>query len=244
MKITISYNQIIYQEEHIVFELSNLILDNPKLLTVLANIYILIGELKQKKNLDKEKQTKNIVRRVTKKALFSGWISEEIGQDFIRCWNEISSENLGKVLEQIISRIGPYDVEKFEDFHKSMEVKVTQTGMKNDFDVVFFERESNHCYKKGEYIDISGYGEFHECKKNICTYIPKDPKSDLDKRVSNKLKFIKATYELKKDNKFYIPTFFPMVKSQREFLQDYLNGEYNFIEILDIYQLENKIMLS
>ncbi|MCM0744963.1 hypothetical protein NB459_06430 [Clostridioides difficile] len=66
----------------------------------------------------------------------------------------------------------------------------------------------------------------------------------MNKGVSNKLKFIKATYELKKDNKFYIPTFFPMVKSQREFLQDYLDGEYNFIEILDIYQLENKIMHS
>lgn len=74
MKITISYNQIIYQEEHIVFELSNLILDNPKLLTVLANIYILIGELKQKKNLDKEKQTKNIVRRVTKSSFF--WLDK------------------------------------------------------------------------------------------------------------------------------------------------------------------------
>lgn len=243
MKLSISYNQIEYQQNHIVFKLSELILNNPNLLKVLANIYILIEELKKKKNVDKVKETEKIIKRSIKKSIYSGMIDEDLAKIFIKYWKEISSENLGRVLEQIVANMGPYNIEQFNDFHRSMEVKIPKTEMNNDFDVVFFEKEPIHNYKKGSKIEISGYSEFHECKKNVCTYIPNDPNVDLDKKVYNKLKFMKATYDLKKNGKFYIPTLFPIVNSQREFLQKYSNGEYKFIEVLDIYQIEQKISM-
>lgn len=59
----------------------------------------------------------------------------------------------------------------------------------------------------------------------------------MHKKNREKLDFIKKTFDLHNEGKFFIPTFYPEVDSQREFLNIFENGIFNFIKILDIYDL-------
>ncbi|ELC8342867.1 hypothetical protein QYB73_002924 [Clostridium perfringens] len=236
MEITISYNETIYPDNHVVSKLSNIILNNIKVLKLISNIYILEGDQKEKFSEEPE-EYKLFLKGIIKNGIMSGLINEEDAGEFLELWISISSEKLGNVLEQLIAKLGPYNCMSIEKFDKSMDAKVIETKVANDFDVIFFDEKFSAGHKKGNDIKIKDYNEFHECKKNVCTFIPTNPNAKLKKSVKNKLEFIKSTYDLKKSGKYYIPTFFPLVDSQREFLNEYKSGEFSFIEILSVNDL-------
>lgn len=136
MSITISYKLKKYSSTHIVYRMKELILRNKTLLKVMANIYIMLDEEKKDENLINE-ENKEVIAMIVKKAIRSGWISKEVSKEFIELWSNINSEQLGLVLEQVISVIGPCET-IYEDFDLSMEVEVEETKEKKNFDVVFF----------------------------------------------------------------------------------------------------------
>ena len=236
MTITISYKNITYPKNHIVYKLFNIILNNIKILKVISNIYMLEGKQKEK-FLKDSNEYKAFLKKVIKSGVMTGNIKKEEASEFLELWCSISDEDLGIVLEQVICNLGPYNKNDIIEFDKSMQVKVLETNEKNDFDIVFFDKTFSEGYDYGCNIKISGYNEFHECKKNVCTFIPFNCNQRMGKSVKKKLDFIKSTYNLKKSGKYYIPTFYPIVYSQREFLNDYNLGEFSFIEILSIDDL-------
>lgn len=239
MGITINYKNINYGKCHIITKLTNIILGNIDILKVISNLYIIEGNLKKKKNNDIVLK-KKLWETSMKNSVIAGLITKDEADEFFILWNTISSENLGRVLEQIIAHLGPYNYEELVDFDKSMDVTVDETNIENSFDVVFFNKNFCEVIEKNKKIKITGYSEFHECKKNVCTYIPSDYNRELKDEVKRKLDFIKNTYSLMGSGDFYIPTLYPVVNSQREFLESYNDGEYSFIEILDIGQLHSK----
>lgn len=243
MGITINYKSIEYGKEHIITKLTNIILDNIKILKVISNLYLIEGNLKKEKIKDLSMK-RTLWKSSIKNSIIAGLITKDEADEFLMLWNNISSENLGRVLEQLISNLGPYNYDEFIDFGKSMDVIVDETKINNSFDVVFFNKNICKIDEVEQKVEIKGYSEFHECKKNVCTYIPSDYNRELKNDVKRKLDFIKSTYTLLKDGDFYIPTLYPIVNSQREFLKVYNNGEYSFIEILDIGQLYSKYLKS
>ncbi|HBJ1648970.1 hypothetical protein [Clostridium sp. ZBS20] len=237
MPITISYKIKKYNKDHIVYKMKELILKNYRLLEVIANIYILLDDFNNDNRIVNDENEK-IICSIIRKSVMSGYITREVAQEFSLLWAQIKSEELGLVLEQIIANIGPCEVFK-ENYDLSMDVKVDETKIEKDFDVVFFSDiySKNKNHSKNKKIKISGKSEFHECKKNVCTFIPCDPGKELKEKPKKKLDFIKKTYELHNEGKYFIPTLFPQVESQQRFLNKYEDGIYNFIKILDIYNL-------
>ncbi len=234
MEITINYNFKKYNESDIRTRLLNIILKNLKVLKVISNIYI--------HESGKGKLDSTILERIIKQSVRAGYININEANEFKNLWIKIDDEKIGDVLEQLIANLGPY--ESLNDFDKSMEVKVFETKMDNNFDVVFFDKSFSCNCKTGNNIKIQGDNEFHECKKNVCTYIPININSSLKDKVKRKLEFIKCTYDLQEKGRFYIPTFFPEVEQQREFLKEYKAGIYKFIDILsieDIYSRYSRI---
>ena len=230
MQITINYNLKKYNQSDIRSKLLNIILKNLEVLKVISNLYIY--ESGQGK-LDSE-----ILDRFIKQGIRAGYIDINEANEFKNLWIKIDDEKIGDVLEQLIANLGPY--ENLNDFDKSMEVKVLETKMDNNFDVVFFDKSFSCGCKKGNDIKIQGDNEFHECKKNVCTYIPINSNSSLNDKVKRKLVFIKCTYDLQENGRFFIPTFFPEVGQQREFLKEYKDGIYKFIDILSIEDIYSR----
>ncbi|MDK2999578.1 hypothetical protein [Clostridium perfringens] len=235
MEITISYKNVTYPNNHIIAKLSNLIYNNIKILKLISNIYIL-GENQKEKFLEEPDKYRAFLEQVIKSGIVSGHIRKEEANEFLELWFSISDENLGHVLEQLIAKLGPYNRNMCE-YDKSMETKVFETNQENDFDVVFFDKKFSEGYNYGTNIKIKDYNEFHECKKNVCTFIPFKIDMRVKSNVKRKLDFIKNTYDLKKSGKYYIPTFYPIVYSQRDFLRDYSDGKFSFIEILSVDDL-------
>lgn len=238
MALTITYKKKRYPKENSITLLTNLIKKNINLLKIISSLYILKDDYK-KYSQDSYKLR---VQKAIKRGVISGYINRDVGNKFYELWIEISNEGIGEVLEQLISNIGPYKIGNFSRFNSSMQVKIDEIERKNDYDVVFFEDEYIGDSKEGNKILIDGFIEFHECKKNVCTFIPCDFSKDISsnrnyKQVYNKLEFMYDTYTKHTNGEFYIPTFFPMVDSQREFLNKYDNGKYSFINILDIDQI-------
>lgn len=236
MEITISYKVNDYPNDHNIAKLSNIIFNNIRILKIISNIYILEGNEK-KELLKKPQEYKVFLERVIKSSVMTGFIKKEEAKEFLELWSSVSNEDLGIVLEQLISKLGPYNIENMTEFDKSMEVKVLETHEDNDFDVVFFDKKFSDGCKYGCNIKIKDYNEFHECKKNVCTFIPIRYDRELKKKIKKKLEFIRHTYDLKMSGKFYIPTFYPIVNCQREFLENYNSGQFSFIEILSVDDL-------
>lgn len=236
MGITISYKNITYDKNNIVYKLFNIILNNTKILKVISNIYILEGSQKEKLS-ENLMEYKTFLEKVIKSGIMTGNIKKEEATEFLELWCSINNEKLGLVLEQLISGLGPYNGEELIECDKSMSVEIDEVNEKNNFDVVFFNKCFSEGHSYGEELEIQGYSEFHECKKNVCTFIPIDCNAKLKEKVGRKLIFIKKTHDLQKEGKYYIPTFYPIVNSQKKFLDEYDSGKFSFIEILSVDDL-------
>lgn len=235
MAITISYKVKHYPNSHIVYKMKELILENKYLLEVVANIYTALDDVEVEEKLADSSNIR-IICKIVRKHIRTGRITQEVGSKFLELWESITNEQLGLVLEQIVSRIGPFNMRR-EDVDLSMDVKIYETNKQKDFDVVFFNSMYSVNKNYGSRISIEGNSEFHECKKNICTYIPYDPRNELRVKTKEKLDFIEETHSLHNEAKFYMPTLHAIVNQQREFLEKYQNGKYNFINIIDIKEL-------
>lgn len=247
MELTISNNKIIYNinnllENKITYKgndlikkLTLLIIDNPNILNFMANYYLYLDDEKIKENIDAKK---NVLTILISRNIATGKICDKNFdfEKFRDIFLKVNNEDLGKVLENIIVYIGPYKKEKFNQINISRDTKIFETEMDNDFDVVFFDKFSEDISINS--VQIYGYNEFFECKKNVCTFIPYDSDKQLKQHIENKLKFIKKVYDIKNNNgNFYIATFFPKVTAQQDFLKHYNNGEYSFLKILDIFKI-------
>lgn len=239
MAIEITYKVITYPSSSKIYRLTNLIKNNNRLLIVIGSAFLLLDKVGDKRVTDvsyNEKLAKSV-----KRGVLAGLISAEVGEQFLEMWLGMRNEELGRVLEQIIANNGPWNTKELREHDKSMEVKIKQTGKENDFDVVFFNKRFSENSNYGQAITIDGYSEFYECKKNICTFVPANPNKKIEAKVRKKLEFIRESYLIHNCGAYYIPTFFANVKSQRRFLTEYENGRFEFIKILNIEDLIERI---
>lgn len=236
MKLTVNNNKIESITNNEISKLTCIIYENINILRMISVIELMSekDEVSLKQSLEK-----GMVESILKQSLQSGWIeSIEEGLEAVNLYLNLSKENRGLLLENIIFTMGPLD-KNLGLNSKLREVNVKETGLQNDFDVVFFSNSIPHESKGIYKLKIYGDIEFHECKKNIVNFIPYDSKCHLKRGVKNKLKYIKKVYDLKSDGKFYIPTFSGEVDAQIEFLEEYEKGTYSFIEILELDEVIN-----
>lgn len=227
MAIQISYKDKTYQKGHEIKVLSDLIIDNINLLNLLGELYMAYDKSKDKNKFNE------LLEKYMNIYVLTGDVSEEVASAFKERWINMSNENIGIVLEQLIANKGPYKP-IFDNVDYSTDVVVHNTGRKNNFDIVFFENNHNLKARSGQTIDIEGYIEFHECKKNICNEIPVDPGKRLKNSMRKKIELISLTNDLVEEGNFYFPTLHINVESQQSYLNDL---GYGYIEILNIDKL-------
>lgn len=230
MAIKINYSDKYYQKGHEIRELSDLIINNMELLHLLSQACMIYEKAKKD---NKNIKVEDMLEKSINICVFTGDVSTDIALDFKKKWMNMSAQKIGIVLEQIIAVKGPYK-NILNNVDHSRDVKVYKTNLDNNFDVVFFEKKHNLNNRCEQTINIDGYIEFHECKKNICNHIPNDINKELKKDMKNKIELIKRTKELVVSGGFYIPTFYVNVKAQEKYL-DVIGCGY--VEILNIDKL-------
>lgn len=216
-------------------KLLNLIIENTDLLRVISDMDVAITIKKIKKeHFDLEQ----IIDSSLEDQVLFEVIEKNIADEFKKLWLETSNEKIGIILEKLISYFGPFKL-KCKVLGCSRESKVYDTGKDNDFDVIFYDKKSADYTNDGKYIQIESHEiEFHECKKNVCTYIP-CKKELLEKGCKKKLEFIMDVHKMVDKSMFYIPTFKYDTSGPQKFLND--NG-YDFIEILNIRKIINRYL--
>lgn len=231
MRMSVS---IEFQERHTIStrikEILEIITQNMSLLLVLSQIDIEIEmRKKQKSKYDKNEITESILADFK----LAGEITDEQSNKFLKLWAKAEIENqLGKLLEEIIAHLGPYNKVDYE-YRYSRESVVKETGRDSNFDVVFYDPGQSTINTEYKTVMLQNGGEFHECKKNVCNVIPCD-ENLLDIRFKGKLDFIKEVHDLSNNGLFYIPTLKYNVRGSEDFLNK--NG-YEFIEILSINKI-------
>lgn len=234
--IEINYKHIIYPDEHNVSKILNLITTNLNFLDLISHIYFFQKDLNKKKVIDEEKF--KLLKGIVTKFVMLQKISTNGGNEFINLWIKLTNKNISDLLEQLIFTIGPFNNYcSYKDLGKSMEVKIKYTGLQSNFDVVFFEKVVGCEYIQNRNVFASGIIEYHECKTDICTFIPSDTKY-FNEKYRNKMELFFETYKLRNSDKFYIPTFHKNPLSQRKYLDEYEEGKYKFIEIIDIDKIK------
>lgn len=137
MSITITYNIKTYQTSSVIYRMKELILNNNKLLKVISNIYIMLDFGDENEKIINATNI-SIISKVIRKGVMAGWIDKEVSEEFLKILENITSKQLGFVLEQIVADIGPY--EEMETSNYSMDVKidgVEEVNKNKNFDVFF-----------------------------------------------------------------------------------------------------------
>lgn len=144
----------------------------------------------------------------------------------------------GYLLERLFYQFGSSKLE-YKNVGVSCESRIYHSSIKtnHNLDIIFYDSDlASKQSAEEDKILISKDSEYHECKNNICNWLP-CKKKDLYrgrkyKEVKRKLKFIDKVDKItKQEGKFYIPTFAANVTAKQEFLND-LGATY--ITILNI----------
>lgn len=217
--------------------LLELIIEYSHLLTVISNVDV---DISMKKKHKEAYNLSDILDYYLEDLIMFEIITKEIGAEFKQLWIDTSSEDLGILLEEIITYFGPFQC-SYDQLGYSRESKVYNTNKENNFDIVFYNKDLSSIVENGKYIEIEeSIIEFHECKKNVCNFIPckKELLKDDHKR---KLDFIKDVHDILNKSLFYIPTFKYYTRGSEEFLK---NNGYDFIEILGIKKIMDRYCLQ
>ncbi len=203
-------------------------------------------------NIEKSR-SKSITIEVKKEILdylfeqyeLTGEIELEEYNEIKDCLINFLPEISGKFLEILVAKIGPFTELSECNYDKCFESKVYHESINSNhnFDVIFFDKISTQYIESKNRIQIDTLTEFHECKNNICNWLPCNmreffclPKYN---DAKNKLLFIKKVHKITKhDGRFYMPTFAYNVRARQECLD---RNKYSFIKIINIEDLLQKI---
>lgn len=244
-QIKLTVNEKLFATDKIkIKNCTELICNNINLLNVISDIENV--EDKDKKTSSDELNENKRYEKILFRRVITGDIKDiNEGKNFIESYKQLSDEEKGDLLEDIVFTLGPFD--KGLSFNKKLSgVKVKETGLKNSFDVVFFEKYDDYSEppRKGDKesriykYQIYGEIEFSECKKNIANKIPVSQSKNLDSQMEKQLEFMRCVFEWRPDCNYYIPTYCNHVKPQEQYLRSYEDGLYNFVKILNVQEVK------
>lgn len=235
--IEINYKHITYDNNHNVKKLVDMVTSNLNFLDLISELYFF------RKNLDKDNVPLHdkikLLKGILNRFVLLKKITKSEGDYFVNLCTKLKTKDISDLLEQIVFIIGPFeDINQYNNLGKSMSVKINFTELDTDFDVVFFDKLDDCDYKLGNNVFAGGIIEYHECKSDICTFIPENPARE-NKRYKTKMDLFIKTYESRPNDRFFIPTFHRKPNAQRKYLQEHNNGKYNFIKIVDVNELKS-----
>lgn len=137
------------------------------LLVAISKINININILRESEDDD----TGIITKSVLEDLMLSGDVTEGAANKFMELWLKTSEEKKGDLLEELISQLGPYKF-KYGNLGYSRGSRIYNVGEDKKFDVIFYNKETAILYREKRIVFINGEIEFHECKKNVCNYVP------------------------------------------------------------------------
>lgn len=231
-----------YPKEHIISILGDFFLENPWAFHVVDSFQVKSKLLKNKKDEWPEERILDYVLEELKDIYD---IENCEREEFKDLWCKISNEDIGLLLEHLVSRLGsyyfPHKNNSFVNESKVYEIQ-RENGVKiikqeNDFDVIFFYDENCSCNDERLIVSVLNGIEFHEAKKNVTNEIPNNLTRDPHKRMKNKLELMKEIHEVYPNGKYFISTFSSFVDPCQNYLD--MNG-YDFVEILCVNKLMDR----
>lgn len=167
----------------------------------------------------------------------AGLITQEEYDVFYNEWKMFDTHQKGNLLENLIRLMGAY-VLNGDDVQYVLDSKIYHSKItsNHNFDVIFYHHNNAVYDNDNKKIQYSAIAEYHECKNDICKWLPCDMREFFSlpryKEAKKKLLFIKKVHKIVNDKGyFYIPTLAFNVSGRQSCLDR--NG-FDFIKILGI----------
>ncbi len=239
MKLEIDKRVSIYPKGTPIYELTTLIMNNRILFDLIDNINVIEGMVEE---VEVEIDISTIIGKAIDNIKVTKKINDENLKRFKYLWEEMSAEDKGIVLEQVVSRLGAYHYIHTDKYANGARVYTIENdsqkhviNKQNNFDIIFYmSKELKDIDKRKIEIQVCEGIEFHEAKKNVNNEIPADENGKIKRSMKNKLELMQEIYRHYPDGKYYIPTFSTFIHNSQKYLK--AKG-YEFVEIISVKQL-------
>lgn len=216
---------------------------NPNIAKLICNICLVLGMEEDKGEKLSPSRIDIIIDRIYSQYEMIDEIDQSEFDEVISIWNNFDTHKRGNFLERLILFNGAYQLSgdniRFVYESKIYHEKITTN---HNFDAIFYNEEQSNLFNDVNRIEIINTAEYHECKNDICKWLPCNMRDFFSLSryadAKRKLLFINKVHKIvKKNGYFYMPTLAFNVTGRQNCLD---RNHFGFIKILNIQDIMDR----